>query len=193
MRVFNYENRLTIDDCAVLQRDIQNQSMTDYQLYNSYYTNDCKCKAMDEFLFENNMVIKDGYGFLNQCTVDADSDLRLNGVQTNEREKVQLCSRWHQGVPNLNKGGLIPNIDSRLKNADDTSDIRNCDRVTEHDFNRFIPLVGCLAPTIQNPKYIIEPWVRGGAQTRNEVRSNEYLNKCGFVSNGKNWVRKQDV
>jgi len=191
MRAFNYENRLTVDNCAQLERELQNSSVSDRQLYNFYYTNDCKCQALDDFLFDNNMVIKDGYGFLNHCTVDTDSDLRLRGIWTNEKEKLQLCSRWHQGVPNLNKGGLVPNIESRLKNADDTSDIRNCDRVTEHDFNRFVPLVGCLAPTIQNPKYIIEPWTRGGAHTRNEIRSNEYLNKCGFISDGKNWVRKE--
>lgn len=191
MKVFNHENRLTVDTCAQLQREMQNGSVTDYELYNYYYTNDCRCPVLDEFAFENNMVVKDGYGFLNQCTVDNDSELRLNSKITHDRDRIQLCTRWHQGVPNLNRGGLIPNIDSRLKNSDDTSDIRDCDRLAERDFDRFTPLVGCLAPTIQNPKHIIEPWVRGGQHTRNEVRTNEYLEKCGFENNGKNWIRRE--
>lgn len=191
MKVFRGENRLSIDDCAQLTRELQNSSINDRMLYNFYFTHDCKCDAMSDFLFENNLTMKDGYGFTTGCTVDSDSDLRLRSMLTNERDKVQLCTRWHQGVPNLNKGGLIPNIESRMKSADDTSDIRDCDKITERDFNRFVPLVGCLANEVQNPRHIVEPWVRGGASTRNEVRSNEYLEKCGFENNGKNWVRKQ--
>lgn len=189
-RVYNHENRLTIDDCAQLGKELQNSSVNNYQLYNHYYTNDCKCDVLDDFLFDNNMVVKDGYGFTSGCVVDVDSELRLNGQVTHDREKIALCSRWHQGVPNLNKGGLVPNIETRLKNSDDTSDIRDCDRIVERDYNRFVPLVGCLAQGVQNPRHIIEPWTRGGASTRFDVRENEYLEKCGFVNNGKNWVRK---
>jgi hypothetical protein len=193
MRVYNHENRLSIDNCAQLTKELQNKSVNDRQMFNFYYTHDCKCDVLDEFLFDNNMVVKDGYGVTTGCTVDTDSELRLNSMWTNEREKSQLCTRWHQGVPNLNKGGLVPNVETKIKNGDDTSDIRNCDKITERDFNRFTPLVGCLASTIQNPEHVVEPWIRGGMHTRNEVRSNGYLEKCGFMNNGKNWVRKEAV
>lgn len=193
MRVYNHENRLTVDNCAQLTKELQNASVNKHQLYNFYYTNDCKCEVLDDFLFDNNMVVKDGYGFTSGCTVDLDSELRLNSAVTHDKDRIQLCTRWHQGVPNLNKGGLVPNIESRLKNADDTSDIRDCDKIVEKNYDRFIPLVGCLAQGVQNPNYIIEPWTRGGAQTRNEVRSNEYLQRCGFVKNGANWVRREST
>lgn len=193
MRFYNYENRLTVDDCAQLTKELQNTSVNKHQLYNFYYTNDCKCDVLDDFLFDNNMVVKDGYGFTSGCSVDVDSELRLNGQVTHDRERIQLCNRWHQGVPNLNRGGLIPNVESRLQNSDDTSDIRDCDKIVERDYNRFTPLVGCLAKGVQNPKFIIEPWTRGGSQTRFDVRTNEYLEKCGFENNGRNWVRKEAV
>lgn len=192
MKLYNLENNLADDNCAQLTKELQNTAISDNQLYNYYFTNDCKCNILDDFLFDNNMVIKDGYGIANSCTIDTDSELRYNSKLTHDREKIQLCTRWDLGGPNLNKGGLIPNIESKLKNADDTSDIRNCDRIVEHNYNRFTPLVGCLAATIQNPDYIITPkeWVRGGSMTRNDVRTNAYLEKCGFENNGKNWVRK---
>ena len=193
MRVYNHQNRLSIDDCAQMTRELQNRSVNDRVLENFYYTKDCECEALDEFSLENNMVIKDGYGNFSGCVIDKDSELRLRGVWTNEREKLQLCARWNQGVPNLNKGGLLPNVESLMKNGDDTSDIRNCDRITERNFNRFVPLVGCLASTVQNPNNIVEPWVRGGSHTRNEVRKSDYLEKCGFERNGLNWVKKQSL
>ena len=191
MRVYNHENRLSIDGCALMVRELQNKSIEDHMFENYYYTKDCKCNVLDDFLFDNNMVIKDGYGVSTGCVIDNDSELRLKGIWTNERDKVQLCTRWNKGVPNLNKGGLIPNVESLMKNGDDTSDIRNCDRITERDFDRFVPLVGCLASAVQNPNNIVEPWVRGGTHTRNEVRSSEYLEKCGFERSRTNWVKKQ--
>ena len=193
MKVYNYENRLSVDNCAQLTRELQNSSVNDRMLYNNYFTNDCKCEILNDYLFENNLVVKDGYGFTTGCTVDLDSELRVNSLLTHDKEKIQLCSRWHTGVPNLQNGGLIPNVESRLRNGDDTSDIRSCDKIVEREYDRFVPLVGCLAGTIQNPKYVVEPWTRGGAQTRNDVRSIEYLEKCGFENNGKNWVRKEAV
>jgi len=191
MKLYRSENKLTVDNCAQMTKELENRSVQDRQLYNYYYTNDCKCDIQDDFLFDNNMVVKDGYGFTSGCVVDADSELRINGAGlTHDREKIQLCTRLNTGGPNINKGGLIPNIDTRLKNGDDTSYIRDCDKISEHDYNRWIPLVGCLGPTIQNPDYIIPPWQWGGAATRLDVRSTEYLEKCGFVNNGKNWARK---
>lgn len=194
MKVFNQENRLTVDNCAQVTRELQNDSIQDRQLYNFYYTNDCKCPVLDEFLFENNMTIKDGYGFTSGCSVDTDSDLRLNGKVTHDKARIQLCTRAELGVPNLNKGGFIPNIESRIRFGDDTSSIRSCGyKLAEVDFNRNVPLVGCLASTVQNPKYIIEDWTRGGDWTRNDILTNEYMDKCGFKQNGQNWARKTAI
>jgi hypothetical protein len=122
-----------------------------------------------------------------------DSELRVNTQMTHDKNRQQLCVRTTTGGPNLDKGGLLPNIDSRLKNGDDTSDIKACDIVSEKSFipYTFYDLKPCVKE-VQNPKHIVEPWKRGGEATRDYVRDNEYLQKCGFVNtDGKNWVRKE--
>jgi hypothetical protein len=71
-------------------------------------------------MYENpNLRFRDGYGYTNACVVDMDSALRNDSQITHDRTKIQLCARWNHAVPDLGKGGLIPNIESRLKNAED--------------------------------------------------------------------------
>lgn len=178
MKEFRQEGRLGLDNCALLTKEVQNVSIENYNTYNSYFTNDCKCDIFTNYLYDNNLVIKDGYGFASGCSIDNDSKIRLGQKITHYRDRQPLCSRTFAGVPNLNKGGLIPNIDTRLKNGDDTSDIRNCDKISEKDFNRYQIFTGCAANGIQNAQHIIYPWVRGGNSTRWDIKVNHYLNKC---------------
>jgi hypothetical protein len=195
MRPFDEENRLSQDDCALLTKSLVNKSIASYAFFNNYFTANCEKddnKKLQEFLVNNpNLHFKDGFGVTTPCVIDTDSELRNNAKMTNDRERVSLCTRWYTAVPALSKGGLIPNIESRLKYNGDTSDIRECDRVTEKDFNRFIPLPRCMADTIQNPDNIVEKWTRGGEFTRDYVRSDSYLEKCGFYNDGKMWRRVQ--
>jgi hypothetical protein len=194
MRYTNLSNRLNDDKCTLNARELDNDSINTHELFNFYYNKDCSCPVLDDIALENNFNVREGYGYTSGCTVDADSDLRINGsVRTHDRGRIQLCSRTYQGVPNLNKGGLIPNIDSRLKNADDTSDIRNIDKVSEKTFIplSFMPMIKCLDKNIQNPDNIIPQWQWGGATTRQDMVSNDYLKKCGFEQDNKNWVRKE--
>jgi hypothetical protein len=195
VRYTNLENRLNDDTCSQKNKELLNASVNNRNLYNFYYTNDCKCSAFDDTLFDNNFVVKDGYGYTSGCVVDMDSELRNNFQVTHDKLKQQLCVRTFTGVPNLNTGGLIPNIETRLKNGDDTSDIRRCDIVPEKSFipYTFYDLKPCIAE-VQNPEHIIETgWVRGGAITRDWVRDNSYLEKCGFAQtpDKKNWVRRE--
>lgn len=190
----NLENRLSDDKCAQINKELVNSSVNDRTLYNYYYTHDCKCSVMDDTLFDNNFTIKDGFGFTNSCVVDLDSELRINTQLTHDKGKIQLCARSFEGGPNLNKGGFIPNIESRLRNGDNTSDIRACDIISEKSYIplTFSHLMPCVA-SVQDPKHIVEPWTRGGDMTRDFVRTNEYLEKCGFTPSAdkKNWVRKE--
>lgn len=188
--MFNEQNRLTQDRCAVVTDELQNRSINDYYLYNMYSTANCKDDEIKEFLVENpNLHYRDGFGNVNPCTVDQDSDLRNNAKLTNMREKEQLCTRWYQAGPSIGRGGLIPNVESRLKMSEDTSGLRNCDILAERNFDRFIPMIGCLADSVQDPSHIILPFERGGSITRDYVKDDEYLKQCGFVNNGKTWHR----
>lgn len=190
MQVFNEENRLSGDKCALLTRELQNRSVTDYYLYNMFPSSQCDedQSSLQDFMTNNpNLRFKDGYGYLNECTVDVDSEIRNNQKLTNFREKEQLCTRWNHAVPDLGKGGLIPNIESRLKFAEDTSDLKDCSILQEKSFDRFTPMIQCLSGAIQNPENLILPFERGGSFTRDYVRNDEYLQQCGFVNDGKTW------
>lgn len=191
MKVFDADNRLTQDSCALITKDLMNKSLNDYYMYNMYSTSQCKTEDIQNFTINNpNLRYKDGFGNVNACTVDDDSELRNNAKLTNLREKEQLCTRWYQAGPNIGKGGLIPNIETRLLFAEDTSGIRECDVVSEKNFDRFIPMIGCIQDNIQNPENIILPFERGGIITRDFVKQDEYLEKCGFSNDGKTWRRK---
>jgi hypothetical protein len=179
MRPFDNLVRSGDDECFLATRDFQNKSIGDYMLFNSFVTADCRKDKgqFDAFVANNpNLRYKDGFGYLNSCVVDKDSEVRNNSKFTNEKEKSQLCTRWYQAVPSLNKGGLVVNIDSRLKLAEDTSAIRDCQRLSERDFDRFVPLTPCLANSIQDPKHIIPSWTWGGIGSRNLVHDQP----CGF-------------
>jgi len=189
-KVLRNQTGIQDDKCAILTRELQNSSINSYDLYNPYFTKDCGCDNFDDIVIENNLLYRDGYGYTSGCTVDTDSDVRYRPI-THAKGRIPLCTRQFTGVPNINKGGLVPNVESRLKNADDTSDITRCDRVTEKDFDRFIPFVGCLGNSIQDPEHIIEKWTRGGSATRQIAVSSEYLSKCGFEQVNNNWVRKK--
>lgn len=193
MRYTNLSNRLNDDECALKNKSLVNDSYNNSMLYNPYFNKDCDCAVLDEIAFDNNFVVREGYGYASGCTVDTDSELRLNGQWTNEKGRVQLCSRTYQGVPNLNKGGLVPNVESRLKSSDDTSDIRNVDKISEKNLIplRFTPMLPCLNQNVQNPDHIIPKWVWGGSDTRQDMVSNDYLSKCGFEYMNKNWVRRE--
>jgi hypothetical protein len=195
MRVFELENNLGSDDCTMVNREFVNKSVNDYNLYNMFFTSDCKKDnlQMKQFMTDNpNLHYRDGYGYTNACVVDMDSELRNDSKITHDKTKIQLCSRWNTAVPNLGKGGLIPNIESRLKSQDDTSINKDCSKIAERNFDRFTPLIGCIGPTIQDPKHIIMDQIRGGDITRNYIFSNEYLSKCGFKFNGQ-FYEKQNT
>lgn len=191
MRYTNLSSRLNDDTCALKNKSLVNDSIIDSQLYNFYYNKDCSCASLDDVALDNNFTLREGYGYASGCTIDTDSELRLNSKQTNPREKQQLCARTYVAVPNIGRSGLIPNVESRLRNADDTSDIRNVDKISEKNLIplMFTPMLGCLSKNVQNPDHIVmENW--GGSTTRQDSTSSEYLSKCGFEQMGKQWVRK---
>lgn len=187
MSEFLEQNRLTNDMCAVMSKELQNQAIN---MYNMFGTGpECDSLRVVEFVSRNpNLHYRDGVGNANACVIDQDSDLRLNAALTNFREKEQLCTRWYQAGPNIGKGGLIANVESRLILSDDTQG--HCQEVlAERNFDRFVPMLGCLKNAVQNPDNVIPPFERAGQTTRDFVKNDAYLQKCGFVNDGKTWRR----
>lgn len=190
-RTFLIDETLGNDNCAVLTKDLQNQSLGDYNLQNFYYTKNCSPCSLtnNDFLLNNvNLRARDGYGNVNSCTVDLDTSLKL-GKLVHPKGKEQLNVRFNLAVPSLNTGGLIPNIDSRLKSPEDTSINRDCCRIGEIDYDRWIPLQQCYASQVQNPDHIVPPKNTMYTNTRDFCRDDDYLKRCGFVNNGNTWLR----
>ena len=180
MRVFELQNRLSTDDCALETKDLQNKSIADYIMFNMYPTADCgdTRTKLEEFMVENpNLVYRDGFGNVNSCTVDDDSGIRNDPTKiTHFKEKHQLCTRWHQAVPDYGKSGLVPNVESSLKMGADTSYLRSCDRITEKTFDVFVPFNTC---GLLNPDVV--PPFEMEVSTRDFVREDDYAKRCGLM------------
>jgi hypothetical protein len=192
-KVFEQEHRLGADDCSLNAKDYGNVSINDYSLWNTYHMS-CDTNATKELQkFSNqnpNLHFRNGYGYTTGCGVDNDTEVRLNGKLTHEKPKVQLFTRPFLAVPDLSRGVVVPGLESRLVEGDDTTQVRECDRVSEKDFDRFTPLIPCLKFNIQNPHHIIPPWVNGGEDSRRLMKQSQTLEKCGYKYDGKYWKKK---
>jgi hypothetical protein len=196
MKVFRHEHRIGSDECSINARDLQNQSHEYYKMFNFYPTNveqcDTEVKKLQDFSFENNTVIRDGYGYANACVVDNDSKIRNGGQITNERFKTQLDSRVFKAVPSLNRGGLVPALESRLVQGEDTAQKRSCNVLSEVSTQQyvFLPMIDCLRDNVQNPTNIVPSWTWGGEPTRDVVRQQKFLEEQGYVFDGVAWRKK---
>jgi hypothetical protein len=194
-RQFEWEHRIGADECARTTKDFQNQSVENYALFPMFPTQGSDCSAnkdITQFSSDNFMRFRDGYGPLNSCTVDKDSELRNGGLLTNDKFKRQLNSRVFQAVPDLSHGGFNPNIESRLTQGEKCSEHRSCNALSEVSINRFMPLVPCLRDTVQNHKHIVPTWTWGGEPTRDTVRQEEFLKASGYVFDGTAWQKKME-
>ena len=193
-RKFELEHRIGADECAQSARELQNRSIDDYYLFNAYSTNSADCKAEEEkvraFMSANHISYRDGYGFANQCHVDDDSKIRMGQEMTHDRSRTQLFTRTFQAVPNFARGGLIPNVESRLVQGDQVSDKRACDVLAEVNYNRNVPLLECLKGNVQNPDHIVPMWTWGGDPTRDTVRQAQFLENNGYQFDGSIWTKK---
>ena len=194
MKLFENSSSLGNDSCAVNAKEYQNVSINDYNLWNtySYKCHETAEKEVSEFAANNlNLNFRNGYGFTTSCHVDNDTQVRLNGKITHEKAKTQLFQRFYQANPALYKGKTVPNLESRLLHSEDTTQIRECNKISEKDFDRFIPLVPCLSETVQNAKVVVEPWTHGGDNSRLLMRDSQHLKKCGWENkDGKVWLKK---
>lgn len=182
--------RLNLDEHATLARDKYSVSMFDYQVQQRA---DFRAIISDEKLFESvvdkqNLRISGGYG-TNPSLIDTDSMLRENALSTNTREKTQYNIRTFHAVPDYSRGAAFPVIESILQNGDDaTQSIKICERVTEKDFQRFIPLIQPMQHYIDNGKKGIPTIPSIGQSSKDLMRKEELLVKKGYTFDGRNWL-----
>jgi hypothetical protein len=142
---FNWENRLTSDQCARDARNRENKEAEEYSLYNYFHDGDCGAERRKDFVCDYpNLWYRDGYGVANKCVIDKDTKI-ARGELTHGREKRQANIRTFHAVPDLSRGCLLPNTESRLiQGTCSKTNIQVCDILQERDFNRFVPFLSCV-------------------------------------------------
>lgn len=184
--VFLGSRRLCSDNCAKEAKDTQNDGVFKYTMYQDLKVNcDGKHARFPKFAYDHvNLSGRNGYGIAEGCVVDNYSALRNDPAQlTRDRCRIQLFSRIFQGCPNLKPGVVNPDQEMPLVQGTGSSTYEGvkypCKKtITELTTKQFAPLTEC-AKEVQKPEHIVEPWVRGGDDTRNYVKRQELLSKCG--------------
>lgn len=184
MKYFENENRVGSDSCAQIAEDTQNSKIQNYMLYNYQLVNTEKCNNKDEvkqFMVENHMRIKDGYGQTNSCFIDDNTSVRYTD-NVDKKQNTQLFSRTFQAVPDLRKGDVNTEVEDVVIQGETTYNDFECHGKT---LDVFTPMIGCLKESVQNPNHIIPPWTWGGEPTRDTLNQKEFLEKNGLTGNCK--------
>jgi len=185
------------DCCAEETKDVQNNAILDYELY-QYLPVKCDNEhaRYPEFAYEHvNLHGRVGYGISDGCVVDNYSKLRTDpAVLTRDRCRIQLFSRIFQGCPNLAGGIADSDAEMPILQGLGTRDLDGvsyvCKKaITEMQTNKPMPLLDC-TKEVQNPVHIVEEWIRGGDATRDYVRRQEFLKECGKTTFRKEGLRK---
>lgn len=118
---------------------------------------------------------RDGFGYAgpNGCMIDRDSFMRNGTILTQTGGKQTLANTGYLTVPYMGHGRNNTCTSTVVLESKGTSVTKSCLPATER--TNFIPMLGCLATQVQNPKHIIPEdarsgWVRGGISTRSCVK-----------------------
>lgn len=174
MKYYESMNSLNDDECALATRGRENQSLIDYNTFNFY--NDGKCETVDKKLLNMalehpNLRFRNGYGNANPCTIDADTKLKYNQDQmTHGPEKRQYRVRNFTAVPDIRRGSYVAGYDELLNPGKDTHVIRQCERLTETDFNRFVPFIECMDKFVSLKGEVLPEIFAIGVNSRDLVR-----------------------
>lgn len=179
MPLWDADNRLADDKCAILTRLRDNESLNAYRFYDPYgrCTKPCedRKKALSEFAtHQPKMHFWDGYG-ISPCDVEGDSRLKHQAKWTNAKERQQLPKRVFTSAPDLSRGEVHANTESVLISGQDTSSLKHCGKLAEVTFDRFVPGV-----EVQCVESIIPTWTWGGDSSRDITRSKEFLASIGY-------------
>ena len=140
---------------------------------------------------------QDSYGWtsIKGCNVDNDSKLRNSRNLTNLKVINQLNERPYLTVPYMGRGAGNIVVETRLGPGEDTFQQRPCNTLAGFDMTDYhlTPMVKCLSDNVQHTDHIIDEnhgWVRSGVPSRQMIRNKDYLEKCGYKYDGKQWIKK---
>lgn len=150
---------------------------------NNYSRSNYLNSTLEAGVYQNSNVDNEGH------FVDEESFIR-NGNAGNkitcEKNKATklLQERPFITVPYMGAGQtsiVQPDIWSKMQGGETTRTNKGCNSLSGVTINRFTPLVPCLKENVQNIQHIIPTyWVRGGMDTRGQVRNINYYSECGI-------------
>ena len=177
-RMFDIQNRVRIDDCAITAKEYQNASINDYSLWNTYFMacDESGEKQVEEFAAQNiNLHYRNGVGMTTACHVDNDTDMRNNAVWTSEKPRTQLFTRFYQANPDMTRGIPQPHIENPLIQGNNIKNNSYRNEIEELDYDRFVPFVPYMKENVQNVENIVLPFHQTGEDTREIMRSRQRI------------------
>lgn len=183
--VYMNSRRLCNDQCAKEAKDMQNDAISSYDLYQHLPV---ECDGVNArfptFAYDHvNLTGRIGYGVAEGCVVDNFSALRNDPAQmTRDRCRTQLFTRIFHGVPNLACGVADSDAEMPILQGSGSSGLEGvqypCKKtLMEKQLYTFDPLLDCVKQ-VQDQKHIVESWTRGGSDTRNYMLRQEFLKSC---------------
>lgn len=185
----NARTRMNEDACERDATARGNQTISERNFNETFSQNNNYDRAnylnstLEAGVYQNKNVDRSGH------FVDEESFIRNGDAGnkiTSEKKKVTklLQERPYITIPYMGAGQTSigePDIWSKLQGGETTRTGKGCDSLAGVSINRFTPLVPCLAENVQNVQHIIPThWVRGGMDTRGEIRNINYYRECGI-------------
>ena len=186
--VIDETTNLKEDVCYDTGQNLKNDSVNDYMLSN-YASCDCNIGSVLDVSTKNRgLTVKDGYG-VSDCNIDGDTSLRIGKTERHYKADLQLFPRPFLTSPNIAKGEIKPDLESKIQGSLLT--VKHSQMQNVNESNIFTPLTENLARTVQNPNNIIQEdsnirWIRGGVPSRQTVRDMDYFSR----SNDSNVVKQ---
>lgn len=189
--ILNNQHSLASDECAREAKERQNDMYNDYMSFNYFNACDARDRIRD-FSVDNHLVYMDGYGSVRDCTVVDDTKIRYGWEWTNQRGNQQLPKRVFTAVPDLGRGAFNAEIETSVKQGEDTNTRKTCDNLSEASLLKYTmtPLIDCLRGSIQDPNNLVPSWTWGGENTRDTINQKAFLEQHGYAFDGNVWKKK---
>jgi hypothetical protein len=193
----------TDDTCYQEIRTLQSMGPGGYQVAN-HFDCDTMIKNTVANATENRaMIFKNGHD-VGCGVIDDHSKLRIGATRKFPKCPNQLFTRPFLTVPYMGRGAGNMDLESQINPGDMTRVKRSVNTLSGVTIpHYFTPLVPHLQFNVQNPEHIVQEsvdaaWVRGGTNSRNVIRDEDYLARCGYQYMNKStndyfWKNKHDM
>lgn len=194
MPLYDANDNLRADPCAREARQLENDSVLAYHLYDKYgvcnrrststsASSSSLCKErqqkLQQFALESpNLRYWDGYGSVNACSIDRVAYSKADNTKA-VGERQSLPHRVFVAAPDISRasssGRSAPDVESDLRSSRDTSVYKRCGRLSEVTLHRLVPNVDVQCAEHAVPEF---PW--GGESSRDIARTPEFLRSLGY-------------